>query len=49
MNMLEQRGGFLWQHRPDVIPQGYITDEEISLWTVYYERQAAAEKGAKRG
>jgi hypothetical protein len=46
MKLIEQRGGFLYQHRPDVIPQGFVTDEEIALWAVFYERQAA---GAKRG
>jgi hypothetical protein len=50
MIMLEQRGGFLWEHRPDIIPQGMVTNEELSLWSAYYERQAAARKaGAKNG
>lgn len=44
MTLIEQRGGFLYEHRPDVIPQGYVTDEELSLWTVYYERKAAEAK-----
>lgn len=30
-------GGFLYQHRPDVIPHGYVTPEELSLWAAYYE------------
>lgn len=33
------RGGFLHQHRPDVIPQGFMTDEELGLWAAYYERR----------
>jgi len=37
MMLIEKRGGFLHQHRPDVIPQGFITDEETSLWVAYYE------------
>ena len=31
MQLLEMRGGYLYQHRPDVIPQGYLTDEELAL------------------
>jgi hypothetical protein len=41
MRLLEMRGGFLYQHRPDVIPQGFMTDEELAMWTAYYERKAA--------
>lgn len=37
MAMIEQRGGFLYQHRPDVIPQGFVTEEELSLWVAYYQ------------
>jgi len=33
------RGGFLYQHRPDVIPQGFMTEEELSLWIAYMERR----------
>lgn len=47
MRLLEVRGGYLYQHRPDIFPQGYLTDEEAALWCVYYqqreqERQADA-------
>lgn len=38
------RGGYLYQHRPDVIPQGRITEEEIALWAAYFERKSAGEK-----
>ena len=38
------RGGFLYQHRPDIIPQGYLTDEELTLWSAYYERKTAEAK-----
>lgn len=37
MSLCELRGGYLFQVRPDVIPQGWLTDEELSLWTAYYE------------
>lgn len=41
MRLLEVRGGFLYEHRPDLIPHGYITDEELSLWAAFYERRGA--------
>ena len=45
MRIAEQRGGYLHQCRPDVIPQGWLTDEELALWEVFYERRAAESKG----
>lgn len=44
MQMLELRGGYLYQHRPDVIPQGRLTDEEVALWDAYYQKRAAEKK-----
>lgn len=41
------RGGFLHQHRPDVVPQGFVTDEEVGLWAAYYEKHEAEK--ARRG
>jgi len=39
MAMIDKRGGFLYEHRPDVIPQGFVTEEEVTLWCAYYERR----------
>lgn len=44
MRLAEQRGGFLHQHRPDVIPQGFVTDEELALWVAYYELRASEDR-----
>lgn len=44
MKLLDMRGGYLYQHRPDVIPQGFLTDEELALWSAYYERKNAEAK-----
>ena len=44
LRLLDARGGYLYQHRPDVIPQGFVTDEEVAIWTAYYERKAAESK-----
>lgn len=35
------RGGYLYQHCPDVAPNGYVTSEEVCLWVAYHERRAA--------
>ena len=47
MQLLEQRGGYLYQHRPDIIPQGWMTEEELGLWVAYYDRKQSEAK--KRG
>ena len=44
MRLLDLRGGYLYQHRPDVIPQGRLTDEELALWAAYYERKGAEQR-----
>ena len=44
MKLLDMRGGYLYEHRPDVIPQGFLTDEELALWSAYYERKNAEAK-----
>lgn len=41
MGLIEVRGGYLYQHRPDIIPQGYVTSEELALWAAYYEIKKA--------
>jgi hypothetical protein len=40
MQLLEMRGGYLDQHRPYVIQEAFLTDEELALWSAYYERKA---------
>lgn len=37
MSLLHARGGYLYEHRPDVIPQGFMTDEELALWSAWCE------------
>lgn len=48
MQLIERRGGFLYQHRPDLVPHGWMTPDELALWVAYYEQQRARE-GAHRG
>lgn len=44
MTLLSARGGYLYQHRPDLFPQGFLTDEELALWAAYYEQRNAERK-----
>jgi len=37
MALLELRGGYLHEHRPDLFPQGFLTHEELALWSAHYE------------
>lgn len=39
MRFIKQRGGYLYQHRPDVIPQGWMTPDEMALWAAFFERE----------
>lgn len=37
MSLLDLRGGFLSDARPDLFPEGAgITETELSLWELYY-------------
>lgn len=31
----------MYQHRPDLFPQGFLTDDEIALWSLYYDNKEA--------
>lgn len=33
------RGHFLFEVRPDVFPQGYLTETELALWAMYYKNK----------
>jgi len=44
MTLLHSRGGYLYQHRPDIIPQGFLTDEELALWGAFFEVRNAESK-----
>lgn len=48
MTLLERRGGYLYQHRPDIIPQGWMTAEEVALWCAYYERRESEREQERR-
>jgi len=33
------KGRFLYEVRPDLFPEGFLTDTEIELWGLHYEDQ----------
>jgi len=39
MALLELRGGYLYEHCPHLFPQGFLTSEELALWSAYYARK----------
>lgn len=47
LQLCDMRGGFLYQHRPDLFPQGFLTKDELILWVMYYESKQ--EKDLSRG
>lgn len=32
-----ERGRFLYEIRPDLFPEGFLTDLEVALWGRFYE------------
>lgn len=36
MALLDLRGGYLYQHKPSLIPEGELTETEMLLWEMYY-------------
>jgi hypothetical protein len=43
--LCEKHGAFLFQARPDLFPEGYVTPVEELLWGRHYEQRATAMKG----
>jgi len=39
---------FLYEFRPDLFPQGYLTDTERFLWTLFLEDLNERQEQAKR-
>lgn len=39
MSLLDMRGGYLYEHRPDIFPEGYLTPVEHELWVLYYQNK----------
>lgn len=39
MALAKERGRFLYEVRPDLFPEGFLTDTETELWVLFYEEQ----------
>jgi hypothetical protein len=48
MTLCYDRGRFLYEVRPDIFPEGYLTDTEIALWGEYYDELAQHRKASSR-
>lgn len=41
-----EMGRFLYEARPDLFPEGYLTSTELAVWTEYYSwKNKAAKSG----
>jgi len=36
MILLDMRGGFLYEHKPSLFPEGEFTENELALWELFY-------------
>jgi hypothetical protein len=43
-----ERGRFLFEARPDLFPEGYVTDTELLIWGEYYQERGEAAKAMER-
>jgi len=41
-----ERGRFLFEVRPDVFPEGWLTETETAVWGLYYAEREAQRKQA---
>ena len=39
--LADVRGRFLYEARPDLFPEGYLTLTELELWALHYQRRDA--------
>jgi len=47
--LCDKKDRFLFEVRPDLFPQGWLSELEVALWGKYYEEQnRAAKKGRGR-
>lgn len=40
MTLLDVRGGYLYEHKPSLFPEGEISGCELLLWEMYYYEKA---------
>lgn len=39
MMLADKRGRFMYEIRPDLFPEGWLTDVELNLWDLYAEER----------
>jgi len=44
MALLDLRGGYLYQHKSSLFPEGEMTETELLLWELYYLDKEANRK-----
>ena len=44
MILAHARGRFLFEIRPDIFPEGFLTEHEIALWARFFEEKQQAQK-----
>lgn len=44
MSLADLKGNYLFQTRPDIFPEGFLTVTEIELWDMYYKEKNAVVK-----
>lgn len=44
LTLLHAKGGYLYEHRPDLFPEGQLTDTEMELWGLFYRDRNREQK-----
>lgn len=42
--LCSERNRFLFEARPDLFPEGYLTETETAVWGMWYAERAAQQK-----
>lgn len=42
MALADIKKRFLFEIRPDLIPEGMLSDTELTLWSIYYKNKLSA-------
>ena len=48
MSLCDARGRMLFEVRPDLFPEGYLTDMELTLWGLFYEERERNRRQGRR-
>jgi len=47
MTLADLKSNYLFETRPDIFPEGYLTVTEIDLWGIYYNQKRLREKACR--